>query len=138
MNRGTLRVGAGGSSGTLGSGNVSVNTGAALVFSRADNVSVANVISGGGTLTKAGPGALTLTGTNSYTGTTTVSSGTLAIGNDPGAATPTAGWLAGTSVLIINSGATLLLTGSTSVIDRLNDAAPVTIRGAGRFATAGL
>lgn len=138
VDQGTLRVGAGGSSGTLGSGNVSVNTGAALVFNRADNVSVANVISGAGTLTQSGPGTLTLTGTNSYTGTTTVSAGTLAVGNDPGAATPTAGRLAGTSALIVNSGAALLLTGSASVTDRLNDAAPVTIRGAGRFATAGL
>lgn len=35
-----------------------------------------------GSLTKTGPGGLTLTGTNSYTGTTTISSGTLQIGND--------------------------------------------------------
>ena len=39
------------------------------------------VISGSGTLTKAGTGTLTLTGANSYSGDTTISAGTLQIGN---------------------------------------------------------
>ena len=34
-------------------------------------------ISGTGTLTKSGAGTLTLTGDNTYTGTTTISAGTL-------------------------------------------------------------
>jgi autotransporter-associated beta strand protein len=48
---------------------------------------VSGVISGvGGSLTKVGSGTLTLTGTNTYTGATTVSDGTLQIGKngDPG------------------------------------------------------
>ena len=39
------------------------------------------VISGTGTLTKSGAGTLTLTGANTYTGGTTISAGTLQIGN---------------------------------------------------------
>ena len=39
------------------------------------------VISGTGTLTKAGTGTTTLTGANSYSGTTTISAGTLQVGN---------------------------------------------------------
>ena len=50
-------------------------------FSGSGAASVTGVISGTGGLTLSGPGNLTLTGTNTYTGLTTVSSGTLAIGN---------------------------------------------------------
>ena len=39
------------------------------------------MISGTGTVTKSGAGTLTLTGDNTYTGGTTISAGTLSLGN---------------------------------------------------------
>src|SRR5204863_54532 len=68
---GTLRIGNGGTSGTLGTSNVVNN--AALIFNRqAGNLySPSNVISGAGTVTIAG-GQVNLTGNCTYTGTTTI------------------------------------------------------------------
>jgi len=76
---GTLQIGNSGTSGTLGSGNVTV--GGTLVFDRSDAMSIANVISGAGSLVIAGGGSITLTSANSYQGTTTLQSGTLIVGN---------------------------------------------------------
>ncbi len=77
---GTLQIGNGGTGGGLGSGAVTDN--GALVFDHSDNLAVANVISGSGSLTQMGSGALILTGANGYTGVTTVNTGgTLQIGN---------------------------------------------------------
>ena len=72
---GTLQIGSGGAAGSLGTGNVS-NEGT-LAFNRADSVTVANSISGTGAVAQRGSGTTILTGTNSYTGGTTVSSGVL-------------------------------------------------------------
>ncbi|TWD48950.1 outer membrane autotransporter protein [Agrobacterium vitis] len=75
---GTLSIGNGGTAGSI-AGNITDN--ASLVFNRSDDVQYANIISGTGSVTKAGAGTLTLTGTNSYTGGTTVSAGILQLGN---------------------------------------------------------
>lgn len=76
---GTLQVGAGaggGSTGTLGSGDL-VNQGT-LVLNRSNTLTVANNVSGtGGNLTMNGAGTAILTGTNNYTGLTTVNAGVL-------------------------------------------------------------
>jgi autotransporter-associated beta strand protein len=77
---GTLQVGAGATSGSLGNSSGITDNGA-LLFNRSDNVSFAGSIGGTGTLTKQGAGKLTLGGTNSYQGTTTISAGTLALGS---------------------------------------------------------
>lgn len=74
---GTLQVGAGGTSGSLGSGPVTNNAG--LVFNRADTVTFTNAISGSGSVVKFGSGTLALAGANTYSGSTTVSNGTLVV-----------------------------------------------------------
>ena len=77
VNGGFLRVGAGGTTGTLGTGAVTVASGANLVFNRSDNLTVANAIAGAGTLDKYGAGKLTLSGANKHTGNTWIYAGTL-------------------------------------------------------------
>jgi autotransporter-associated beta strand protein len=77
ISSGTLRIGDGGTTGSLGAGGVAVAAGAALAFDRSDTVSVANSISGDGVIVKSGGGDLTLTGANSYTGGTVIHAGTL-------------------------------------------------------------
>jgi autotransporter-associated beta strand protein len=62
------------------------------------NTTFSGVIQDSGTLTKAGTGTLTLTGANIYTGTTTVSAGTLVANNTNGSAT-------GTGVVNVSVGA---------------------------------
>lgn len=95
---GVVQVGNGGSTGTLGSGDIINN--AALAFNRGDAVVVGNAISGVGTLTKLGAGTLTLTGANTYTGDTIVESGNLAItGSLAADVTVNGGTLGGTGTI---------------------------------------
>ena len=77
---GTLQIGAGGNSGTLGTGQVADN--AVLAFSRSDGLMISNVLSGSGSVVQIGPGTLVLSGTNGYTGGTTVADGTLILANN--------------------------------------------------------
>jgi fibronectin-binding autotransporter adhesin len=75
---GALQIGNGGTTGTLGAGNVVDN--ASLIFNRSDSsYAVSNIISGTGSLAQAGSGVLTLSGVNTYTGATYVNAGTLAL-----------------------------------------------------------
>jgi autotransporter-associated beta strand protein len=75
---GTLQLGNGGTSGSI-VGNVFDN--GTLVFNRSDAVTFPGVISGTGTVTQAGSGTTILTGDNIYGGGTTVTAGTLQLGN---------------------------------------------------------
>jgi outer membrane autotransporter protein len=81
INTGTLQVGNGGATGSLGSGPVLDD--AALVFNRSGIVTVPGVISGMGSLTQMGVdgGTLILTGADTFSGGTTVVSGTLQLGD---------------------------------------------------------
>ena len=72
---GTLQIGAGGATGSLGSAAVTNN--GTLAINRSDGVSIANVISGTGSFVKAGGGTTTLTGANTFTGSTGVTEGVL-------------------------------------------------------------
>jgi autotransporter-associated beta strand protein len=73
---GTLSVGDGGTSGAL-AGNVVNN--AALIFNRSDDSTYAGGITGSGGLEKLGAGTLSLSGSSSYAGATTVTAGVLAV-----------------------------------------------------------
>ncbi|WP_273793909.1 autotransporter outer membrane beta-barrel domain-containing protein, partial [Brucella anthropi] len=77
---GVLQIGNGGTAGSI-VGNVTVDTGAALAFNRTDDVIYTNLVTGEGSLRQDGAGRLILTGTNTYTGGTTINAGTLQIGN---------------------------------------------------------
>ncbi len=80
IHEGTLQVGNGGTSGSLHGGHI-INH-ATLIFDRSDDLTQAHIISGAGTLTKNGDGALTLGNDNTYTGATTVNGGLLALAGD--------------------------------------------------------
>ena len=74
---GTLQVGAGGASGSI-DGDV-INNGV-LAFNRADRITFRGDIGGDGMVKHIGRGTTVLTGTNTYTGGTTIESGTLQLG----------------------------------------------------------
>ncbi len=78
-NGGILQVGNGGTTGTLGTGAISV--GAVLAVKRSDTFEISESISGVGQLMQIGTGRTILTGTNSYAGRTTISGGALQVGN---------------------------------------------------------
>ncbi len=76
LSSGTLQLGDG-SSGQDGSIQGNVTNNAALAYDLFGSQTYSGVISGNGTLTKLGAGVLKLSGTNTYTGGTTVNGGTL-------------------------------------------------------------
>jgi len=75
---GSLQIGSGGTIGSIG-GNIDDN--GVLTFDRSDAVTFAGVISGVGSVIQLGTGTTILSGVNTYTGGTTISAGTLQIGN---------------------------------------------------------
>ena len=78
ISAGGLRIGDGGTSGSLGAGDV-VNNGS-LIFDRSDTVVVTNLISGTGSVLQQGTGTTTLSGVNTYGGGTAITAGTLRLG----------------------------------------------------------
>jgi autotransporter-associated beta strand protein len=96
---GTLQIGNGGTAGSIvGNVNVSGN----LTFNRSDDTTFRGIISGSGTVSKLGPGRLTLTGANNYAGGTTISGGTLQIG-DGGTSAALGGNVTNNGALIFNN-----------------------------------
>ena len=78
ISAGTLQLGDGGATGSI-SGNV-VN-GGVLAFNRSDVATFAGNISGNGAVRQIGAGTTILIGDNTYSGGTTIASGTLQLGN---------------------------------------------------------
>ena len=92
---GTLNIGRFGTNDTAGSiiaptitfGTTNTNQfvgsgiGGAINFNQSDATTITSVISGVGAINQLGAGTTTLTGSNSYTGTTTISAGTLLFSN---------------------------------------------------------
>lgn len=74
---GTLQIGDGGTSGGI---NGSVTNNGTLIFNRSNSFAFNKIISGSGNLIKEGEGTLTLSGVNTYNGTTSINSGTLQLG----------------------------------------------------------
>jgi autotransporter-associated beta strand protein len=115
VSAGTLQLGNGGSAGSLGAGEIAIGSGATFAVNRSDNLILANSISGAGMLMKAGDGTLTLTGTNSYSGATTVSAGTLQVGDGGNTGTISGAVSLGSgTVFIINRSDGLSLSGAIS------------------------
>ena len=119
---GALQIGTGGTSGALGSGSVSLSQGTELVFNRSDTYSgtVGNTIIGTGSVTVAS-GTLQLSGQNTYTGVTTLLTGSTLVLGSPGA-------LGSTQRVVVNGGGALDLNGN-------NAAAPLTLGTLGSSAT---
>ncbi|UHQ21167.1 autotransporter-associated beta strand repeat-containing protein [Lysobacter sp. KIS68-7] len=80
IDAGTLKVGNGGATGTLGGGSVTIAAPATLAFDRNNAYTVTQAISGTGTLAQRGSGTTTLAGTDAV-GTIEVTGGTLDIDN---------------------------------------------------------
>ena len=108
ISAGTLQIGNGGTSGSLGTGNVIDN--GALSFDRSNTLSFAGVISGSGSLAQIGSGTTILTGANTYGGGTTISAGTIE------AAT---GAAFGSGKIALN-GATILLDNNATVPNEID------------------
>ena len=102
ISSGTLMIGQGnpGEPGSLMS--PIVNNSGTLSFNRVEDLTYSGSINGTGTVEKQAAGKLTLTGTNTYTGATTVSAGTLLVNGVIGASavTVTNGTLGGNGVIL--------------------------------------
>jgi outer membrane autotransporter protein len=85
-NGGTLEIGTGGTTGSLGTGHVFTTTGSTLIFNRADDFSVANSMTySESTLIKKGAGTMTVTGsTGGFNSLVDIQSGTIRYVNGPG------------------------------------------------------
>ncbi len=106
ISTGILQLGNGGTSGSLANGAV-VNSGT-FIANRSDNFALVNLISGAGKFVKNGAGELVLAATNTYTGGTTLNSGTLTLANAKGLG-------AATGDLTINGGSLNLLNNTVTV-----------------------
>jgi fibronectin-binding autotransporter adhesin len=102
INAGTVQVGNNSANGSLGADGV-INNGN-LVFARSDNATIANPISGTGSLTQNGPGVLTLSGNSTFSGLAVVAQSALKAGSSTAL-----GSADGTTT--VNDGATLDVNG---------------------------
>lgn len=147
----TLRLGAGGSAGSI-AGTAGVANAGTLVFDRADRVRFAAAISGSGGLSQVGTGTTILTGANTYTGPTTIAGGTLsaahaaALGTSsatvmPGGTLDVHGVTLGNALTLSGAGAggvgALTGTGTAGVSGQITLAGTTALGGAGTLTLAG-
>ncbi len=119
---GTLQVGSGGTTGTLGTSAAAIANSGTLAFKRSDAVSFGTAVTGTGTLAQNGPGTLTVTGASTYTGPTVVNGGTLSVATLPNGSAASGPLGSSTGIaanLLLNDTGTLQYTGATASTDRL-------------------
>ena len=97
LSQGVLQVGAGGTSGSL-AGTITNN--AILTFNRSDALAHGGAIGGTGVVNQSGLGVLTLSGANSHTGSTNVTSGTLVLGSATALGTTAGGTTVATGAIL--------------------------------------
>lgn len=78
INGGTLQFGNGGANGNIPSGDAVSDSGS-LAFNLSGNASLFGIVSGSGSLVQNGSGVISLIASNTYTGPTTINSGTLLV-----------------------------------------------------------
>ncbi|MFT0878073.1 autotransporter-associated beta strand repeat-containing protein [Rhodopseudomonas sp. G2_2311] len=79
ISNGTLQIGDGGTTGSIAN-NVTNN--GTLAFNRSNALTFSGLISGTGSVAQLGSGNLSMAGANTYTGGTTISRGTVTVGNN--------------------------------------------------------
>lgn len=79
ISEGVLQIGDGDTTGSPGAGTAAITNNAQLIFNRGAGtaLSISGIISGSGSITKLGEGAVSLTGANTYAGSTTISNGVI-------------------------------------------------------------
>ena len=116
VTNGMLQIGNGGTSGSVGSGAISLSGAGLLVFNRADSVTITNSIGGGGgALMQMGGGTLIVTGRGASYGQTVISDGTLQIGDGGANGSIGAGAITNNSVLVINSSTNVTFANSQAI-----------------------
>jgi fibronectin-binding autotransporter adhesin len=111
---GTLQIGVGGTSGSPGSSSIALSSGTSLIVNRSNALSLTQVISGSGSFTQAGTGNTTLANNNTFTGTTTISSGTLQLGAGGATGSVASSLIVNHGTLILNRGDSLTWTTAVS------------------------
>ena len=111
INAGTVVIGAGGTTGSLSTSS-SITVNGTLAFNRSDNITQAThfstaAIGGTGSIVQNGGGTLTLNAANTYSGGTTLNTGTLVIGNTAAAGSGTITQTDGTSLLKFDTTGTI-------------------------------
>jgi outer membrane autotransporter protein len=120
ISAGTLQLGSGGTTGSIVGAITNDGT---LLFDRSDTLTLNGAISGSGNVNQIGSGTTILAADNSYTGGTTITSGTLQLGN--GGAT---GSIVGA---VVDNGALVLDSGGIMTLGAISGTGSVTQNGSG-------
>ncbi|MHB8570955.1 MAG: beta strand repeat-containing protein, partial [Metallibacterium sp.] len=134
IDAGTLQVGSGGSSGSLGSNTSAITDNGTLALDLSGTTTLMNAISGIGSLTQMGSGTTILTGANSYSGTTTIEAGTLQVGN--GGSSGSLG--SNTGAITDNGTLALDLSGTTTLMNAISGSGSLIQMGTGTTILDGL
>lgn len=127
IHAGVLQIGAG----STGSIDGPVSNSGELVFNRSGSITFASQITGSGSVSTLGSGTVTFTGSHTYAGITTISAGTLQIGNG-GATGSVSGAINNNANLIFNRA------GLLSISAAITGSGQVTQQGTGTVVLSGM